>query len=119
MIVNNELFESSLSVVCQEMQTQALVYVTAIDFSVKAAHDGFAVCEDALALVDCIQTTTAEERRQFLEGMKEITKNGLKNAEEAKNRFVHVRGTVETVSHSISFQDGNLYFGCCDSCSRE
>lgn len=91
------------------MQFQALAYGKAIYFSVEAAHQGLAVCEAALALVKCIQNTRAEERRKFLEGVKEIAKKGFTHSKEARDRFFHVRGTVETVGRSLYHSGPKTY----------
>lgn len=82
------------------MQGQALIYAKAINSSVDAAHLGFTVCEDALALVECISQTTAEDRNEFLKGVKALTQKGYDKAVEAKKGFIHVRTTVEEVNNS-------------------
>lgn len=91
-------FCSSELGIVKDVQKQAIIYAKAIHSSVDAAHLGFTVCEDALALIEYIPKSTAEDRIEFLKGVMALTQQGYDKALEAKKGFVHVRITVDEVT---------------------
>jgi len=80
--------------VVKDIQRQLRTYARAIDFSVDAATIGYAVAEDALFLIESIQTASPEDRAEFLSGILSATEKGLAQATEAQQRFISVRTTV-------------------------
>ncbi|KAF8890825.1 hypothetical protein CPB84DRAFT_1784619 [Gymnopilus junonius] len=91
------LKDPSKLVVAKEMHEQALVYARAIDSSVSAAHLGFTMAEDALTLVEMIPKTDEQDRREYLEGVKDITQKGYLRAMEAK------KASTEDVNESVEY----------------
>uniref|UniRef100_A0A8H7XV97 Uncharacterized protein n=1 Tax=Psilocybe cubensis TaxID=181762 RepID=A0A8H7XV97_PSICU len=83
---------------------QAIIYSKAIRSSVDAAHVGFTICDDALALIKFMPHSTPEDRIAFLKGVKESTQQGYDKAVEAKLGFIHVRTTVEELLNKIKVE---------------
>lgn len=80
-----------------------LAYVQTVDFSIEAAHQGSAACAEVFTLMECDQNTTEERKTEFIENLRAITQKGLANATEARNRFIHIRRTLDAVSSSVYY----------------
>ncbi|KAF8152277.1 hypothetical protein B0H34DRAFT_724550 [Crassisporium funariophilum] len=74
---------------------QMILYAGAIDSSIDAAQDVFAICDDALFLAETITKDSAvEEVDSYLQDMRKLAENGLQKTRFALTGFRDVRKTI-------------------------
>ncbi|PPQ97050.1 hypothetical protein CVT26_001273 [Gymnopilus dilepis] len=84
----------------QSIKREAKSYVEALEFSIGAARDGYAIAEDALSFAESIFSSTPiseDERQKYLRGMLSMAQQGKENAERVHEKFRDVRRKVTSV----------------------
>uniref|UniRef100_A0A8H7XUW5 Uncharacterized protein n=1 Tax=Psilocybe cubensis TaxID=181762 RepID=A0A8H7XUW5_PSICU len=105
-------FQKCDPTVLGQIEAQVSGFVKAIRLGTSAAQCGFTTAEDILILSELVQSTTLEERREYLNGTLELADQAYSQSKEAQQVFRQVRteimsivgklNSVETVSKPSS-----------------
>ncbi|KAH9476530.1 hypothetical protein JR316_0010442 [Psilocybe cubensis] len=80
--------------VFKPIKSQALSYITAIDFSITAAQKGYTFCDEVIAFAASLGSSNDADRQEYLRGMVDLAHQAEGNAERAKAEFRNVRIVV-------------------------